>query len=930
MPFKSRRKMRNEMMLHVHRHWAPRTVFALVLLLLATTFGFSQTALTGGLRGIVTDPSGASIPGAVIRIENKSLSASREVTADANGQFTILNLTPSITYSITVSSAGFRTVTRDSIAVVSAETNIFDISLEIAARSESVEVTAELYELQVDSSEISQVVDPEALTEIPLFSRNINRAALLTPKVRNTGPIGADSSGSSRLSINGRIYRETHYKLDGSANFDAYTNNSPLQTVSQSAIQEYKILSNQYSAEHGGTTAGFLIATTKSGTRDFHGEAFFLGRPSGLQANPPLATMHVPNQLLQYGASVSGPIYRDRTLFFANYEGTRQDRGSFITLPKPGFHIGSLHENMGLVRVDHNFTDKHSIGLRFNAHNQTNDNVNDRITYNAQAAQQSLPSTAALSTTRSLSVQFNDNYTINANFINEFRFSFTDAIPGRSEPVAPGIVIIRPGISTEGNGSYSDYKLKNTQVVNQMTISVGNHSIKFGGDYTNQKATDVSYQAFGTYTLDSNDIPTRFQQSVASDDLRYGQTRVAAFIQDDWRVMPHVTLNLGLRYDYQSLIDDYNNFGPRIGVAYNVGGKGSTVIRGGAGMYYDQPFFHGFSQRYLLNGPTAARGTITLTGADAAALYPNSLDPRSSVPQGSQRSLFLKGENLHSPYSWQFTMGVQQKIFGDWILDADYAHIFSRGTLMADNINAPLPFLRTEAGQMRTVAEANATRPYTMYLDVPVLDVLVSRNMGKTEYNGLNLGLSRRFARRYNFVINYVFSESKDAVTDDHLGANPNEWNNVVDAEFSPSDFNQRHRFVGYGTIALPRDVNVTLVATLATGIKVNPITGVDNNGDGRTVDRPVGFSRNSFEGPSQRRFDISLAKNFMIDALKESSRFEIRMDVFNLFNNSVFYRFNNTYGNGTTPIETFLTPVGGVSNVDPGRQFQFTGRFAF
>jgi len=923
---------------HFYRYVRVGAIAGLLLALFAPPSGFSQTALTGGLRGIITDPSGALVPGATIKIENGALSVSREVSTDASGQYTILNLTPSTTYKITVSAKGFKIVTKDNIAVVSAEINIFDTALDVSVVSNSVEVTAAGYELQVDTSEISQIVDTAILTEVPLFNRNINRAALLTPKVRNTGPLGDDSTGGTRLSVNGRIYRETHYKLDGGVNFDAYTNNAPLQTVSQSAIQEFKVLSNQYSAEHGGTTAGFLIATTKSGTKDFHGEMFFMGRPSGMQSNPPLATMHVPNQMLQFGASVSGPIIRDRTLFFANYEGTRQDRGSFITLPAPGFHIGRLRENIGLFKIDHTFNEKHSAGLRFNMHKRSNNNVNDQIQYDAQASQQSLPSTASLSTTESFTTQFNDNYVINAKFLNEFRASYTDAIPSRSRPETPGIVIIRTGVSREGNGAYSDYRMTNIQLVDQMMLASGNHSFKFGGDYVRQRVTDSSYQAFGTYTFNRNGILTSFSQSVSSDDLRYGQSRAALFVQDDWRVTQHVTLNLGLRWDYQTLIEDYNNFGPRIGVAYNVSGKGATVIRGGAGMYYDQPFFHGFTQRYLLNGPTAMRGTITFTGDEAAALYndprgPQSLDPRSQVPQGARRSLFLKGEDLTSPYSWQFTVGIQQKIFGDWIFDADYAHIVSRGLLTAENINAPSPFPRTAPGQMRSPNDANATRPYYVsgYLGVPVLDVLVSKNMGRADYDGLNIGISRRFAKRYNFVATYVLSSAKDAVTDDHLGANPNEWSSVVDEEYAPSDFNQQHRFVGYGTVELPLNVNLTLVATLASGQRVNPLTGVDNNGDNRSYDRPVGFARNSFVGPGQKRFDFSLSKRFSTGRPTDSSNFEMRIDVLNLFDNSVFYSINKIYGNSAEPLPTFLTPLrGGVSNVDPGRQFQFTGRFTF
>jgi outer membrane receptor protein involved in Fe transport len=918
----------------VERHlcWFSVCLFLVVLSLSIQ----AQTALTGGLRGFVTDSNGAAVSGAVVKLENKSLSFNQETVTGADGRFVFLNLVPASDYEMQVAANGFKTLTRNGITVISSEAAAVDAQLEVAAVTETVDVNSTGEAQLSQSAELSQNIDEKQLNNLPLYNRNLNRAALLDPHVRNTQGLGGDGGVTARLSINGRIYRETHYKLDGNANFDAYTNNEPLQAVSLSAVQEYKILTNQYSAEHGGTTAGFLLATTKSGTKDFRGEAFFLGRPSGIQARPPLSNIRIPNQRLQFGGSLSGPLYKDRTLFFLNYEGTRQDRGSFISIPAPGFYVGNLRENLGLFKVDHRFADNHTLSVRLNGSRTTNNNVNDRITFNSQpAAPQALPSTAAFSYTQAAGVQLNDNYVIGSNIVNEFRVSYTNAIPSASRPVTPGIVIIRPGISTEGNGTFSEFRLQNTQIVEQMSVQTGRHSFKFGGDYTRQQVNDRSYQAFGTYTLDITGKPVRFQQQLSREDLTYGQSRFAAFVQDDWRVSSQLTLNLGLRYDYQSIIKDYNNFGPRLGFAYDIGGTGDTVVRGGAGMYYDQPFFHGFTQRYLLNDTSLNRGAFELLGNAAEAFFPNSLDvnsfdPRSPLLQRIPRSLFLKGDDLTSPYTLQFSIGVQRKLFNDWVVNADYVHNISRGLLTAFNINAPSPFVRTAPGQRRSADEANATRPFSTYQGVSVRDVLVSNNAGRSEYDALSLGLTKRFGNRYTFAANYVLSEAKDAVTDDHLGANPNEWNDVINAEYAPSDFNQKHRFVAYGAVALPFETTFSLVATAASGIRINPITGVDNNGDGRLVDRPAGFARNSFAGKSQTRLDASLSKSFRVGIINETARFEIRGDVFNLFNNSNFYRFTNIYGNEANPNRDFAQPVGGVSNVDPGRQIQFMARFIF
>lgn len=157
-----------------------------------------------------------------------------------------------------------------------------------------------------------------------------------------------------------------------------------------------------------------------------------------------------------------------------------------------------------------------------------------------------------------------------------------------------------------------------------------------------------------------------------------------------------------------------------------------------------------------------------------------------------------------------------------------------------------------------------------------------------------------------------MLSSALNNVTDDHLGANPNEWSDVGRGERGQSDFAQRHRFVAHGTVFLPRSVQFSAVAIAGSALPANALTGVDNNGDTTLRDRPALLGRNAFRGTPQRSFDVSLSKPFH---LSERVRVELRGDV---FNNQNYYAFNNVYGNGATPVATFLRPIGGISNVDP------------
>lgn len=904
-------------------------VFLIIGLLFASAVS-AQTALTGGLRGEITDSNGAAVSGATVKLENKSLSIKQETTTDADGRFTVLGLTPAGDYTLTVSANNFRLFNRGGVGVVSGETNAVDVQLEIAEVNAQVTVSANDGEAQVSNSpEVSQIIDQKQLRELPLLTRNVTRVALLDPQVRPINSLGAEAFRSTRIAINGRSFRETHYKLDGSTNFDALYNNAPLQSVALSSIQEFKVLTNQYSAEHGGMSGGFIVTTTKSGTDQFHSEGFLFVRPSGIQARPPLADRRLPNQFFQGGGAIGGPIFRDKTFFFADYEGARQDRGSFIDRPRPITFLSQSREHLGLVKIDHRFSDFHTATLRVNGNYGTVTNPNDTVSSLTTSAQPAQPSTASKYISQSVGVQVADTIT-RGNLINEFRVNYVNAVPFSSIPLTPGVVVIRQGVSTEGNGSISTARVENFQAAEQVSYQAGKHSFRFGGDFTRQKVRDLIFDQFGTYRFDTSGTLVEYEQLLGIARLRYGQTRVDGFVQDDWRIRSNLTLNLGLRYDYQSIIKDYNNFGPRLGLAYDIKGDGKTVIRGGLGIYYDQPFLHGFTQLYLLNSTSPITGTVTLRPGDPGfPTFPNSLDPRAPFPNAT-RDLILRGEDIRNAYSSQYSFGVQHKLFGDYIFTADVIHALSIGQILVFNRNAPSPFPRTAPGQIRSTAAADATRPFTTFAGIPVRDVLVSTNGGTASYNALNLGVSKRFAGRYSLDAHYVFSSAEDSITEDGGSSRPNEWADVVRAERAPSDFNQRHRFTAYGTVALPFNSQFSLNMLLASGLRINPLTGVDNNGDGTLADRPAGFRRNIFEGSRQTRFDVSYLKNFAMKSINETARLELRVEVFNLFNNSNFYRFNNVYGNGATPLPTFGQPVGGISNVDPGRQIQFAARFVF
>jgi hypothetical protein len=228
---------------------------------------------------------------------------------------------------------------------------------------------------------------------------------------------------------------------------------------------------------------------------------------------------------------------------------------------------------------------------------------------------------------------------------------------------------------------------------------------------------------------------------------------------------------------------------------------------------------------------------------------------------------------------------------------------------------------------------ANATRPYTTYDGVLVRDIAKIENTAESTYRALDIGLSRRAGAWGRFAIRYVWSSSI-AYSMFYADANsgvPDEWWDQWDRfESGPSDFHQPHRLVSDASLNLPLDARLAVVVTAASGLPVNPITGRDNNGDSYTVDRPIGLGRNSFRGPRQFTVDLAASRSWRAASIAPRLRLELRLEAFNVLNRQNFIKVNNIYGEGPTPVATFLAPVAGITNADPARQLQFAVRASF
>ena len=298
--------------------------------------------------------------------------------------------------------------------------------------------------------------------------------------------------------------------------------------------------------------------------------------------------------------------------------------------PAPGMYTGRLDEWYALARLDQRWNETHTSSLRLNGNFSGNDNVNDRIGGFTQA------SAAQMSKQQAAGAQFTDHAS-GTRWVNEARYAYSNYIPSSTQALVPQISIVRPNYSTDGGSTNSWVRAQSHDAANVFTWTPGSHYVKVGAGYTRQVARDFSVTPFGEYRFAagapvSGQNPQTYTQTFGTGDIRYGQSIATGFVQDDYHPISRLTLNLGVRYERQSLTTDRNNVAPRFGLAYDLTGSGRTTLRAGAGMFYDQYFMY-ITRRFYLQGLNSPTATYTLPyGAPGFPTYPASL---SAPPPGT-------------------------------------------------------------------------------------------------------------------------------------------------------------------------------------------------------------------------------------------------------------------------------------------------------
>jgi outer membrane receptor protein involved in Fe transport len=563
---------------------------------------------------------------------------------------------------------------------------------------------------------------------------------------------------------------------------------------------------------------------------------------------------------------------------------------------------------------------------------------------------------------------------ISPRLVNEARFAFTHDLYWDYQNIVgiglpPNFSSVGPAVNRAGVGNLGpdpslpqDLNEKGYTWQDKLSRTIGKHNLKFGGEVEFYDRFVTFYNNFtGTYTFaagtpvafDPNNprtFPATYTQAFGISGLNYKELLYGAFLQDDWNVARGLTLNLGLRYDYETLMRDTNNLAPRIGFAWDPKKDAKTVVRGSFGIFY-ATIESSLVNRESNNGPN---GIVTVSLTPGDPLFPTFPNRLTSLPANANiiksdvfipivRGLSTKdfplsvgdqsGSLRVNPYAEHFSLGVQRALTSDLTISADYTHIHGLKLLGTQDLNLP-PYFPVSPGRTRTQAQADAQRPYGVPSRVPgplgiafggYRRLLLQESGDRSFYDAGTIRMTKRFQRHFTLDGFYTFSkalsDSDNFRENTALHVNPLNYR----MDYGLADQDRRHNFSANGFWEMPLGVRLGAIMHAISGIHYSGVVGSDAMGIATTRgERPGALGRNTFTGPAVFTMDASLSKSFRIS---EHHRVEGRFDMFNVTNHFNVSGINNAVGlDVNNPVSTFGRPTATAA----GRQFQFAARYSF
>ncbi|HEV3197993.1 MAG TPA: TonB-dependent receptor, partial [Bryobacteraceae bacterium] len=724
----------------------------------------------------------------------------RQVLTGVAGTYQIPGLSIGA-YTVTASKTGFRPVEFKDVDLAVGQPRTIDVRMEVGSVAEAVEVSAAVETLNRTSAEIGGLIESAQINEIPISGRNWASLMTLVPGAVNYG------AGDQRsIRFNGHSLDDSNFAFDGIDTSGVQEQTQKAETrlnIALESIAEFRVSTSNYTAETGAAGGAQVNVVSKTGTNQYHGSTFYALRNNALDSRSPFDPHDIPPfHLNQFGASVGGAIIKDRAFFFANYEGLRQSLGgTFINLVPNAqyrskvlatspllaplvnaFPVGqtpvddvtdqvtkvannTTREDAGMFRFDYRFSDRTTMYARYNIDNAYIDNPQDAL--GDRNVIPHIPSNFVLQA----------QHIFSPTTVNETKFGFNRAnYHNWNYGTAPVSVSIGSNFDSLSSNSL-DTEVGNTfSYIDNLTLVRGRHTLKFGVDFRRVQLNNsgntittasISYDSADTFVANQAASASYLQGEGIVGDRR---TFYQAYGQDEFKVSPSLTLNLGLRYEYYTVAHEIlnrsavvdiqgcggycpkgtpfydpnpKNFGPRVGAAWAPSVlKGRTTIRSGFGIYY------GANQNDDFSDPMeSAVPRYSLTSDDFPNLaYPLNafLDPKNQL--FSPKAIDRHRKDLYYE-NWDFV--VQQRLPQEFVAQVGYAggeghHLFTRYTI-------------------------NLLNPVTRLRPLSAFSAFgLKTNDGNNNFNALQASLERRFMRGLLFQMNYMWSHG---ITDSSIGA---------------------------------------------------------------------------------------------------------------------------------------------------------------
>ena len=812
--------------------------------------------------------------------------------SDAAGAFRIPLLRPS-TYTVTAESSGFSPWRRAGLKLLVGNETVLQIRLKGAA-SVSVDVTGGVELVDPTTSQVSSSVTPLQVKTLPLSTRNYLELALMSP---GTTP-GRDVAFTGVVAGGAQEARWTFVSLDGADN-NNFVVGGQQANVSQDSVQEFQVLTNNFSAEYGRSNSIVVNVVTKSGTNDFHGSGYFYFRNDGLTADPFFASQPNDYSRENGGATFGGPFLKDKAFFFGSFDRLVADPKVVVDIAARPDLSGSVPQetkrSLAFGKVDVVATPSQHLTLsyRYDDRDQTNLNVGGGLAASYGYAQ----------ATKSQGAILDHQWTVSKSTYNDARFTAL-LFDQNSTPNSTDVAQQHPSYSTGGNprfpqgGKEERYGFEDT-----FAATLGRHFLKVGAGFSRWKG-DVFFNLFTagqyTFTSDSATAPPRLYIKGAGDPTSKNYINFwSAFLQDEWRPTDRLTLNLGIRYDFQDgarnstfvspfglqtpTSEQTNQIQPRVGFAYDLTGQGKTVVRGGAGIFYSELFYNLGLNENIFNGQ---RFTVTAYPCFAVPGFCNGVTPPDithlpPIPVASE--VRQNAPTIQAPYTINYSLGAAQQFASNWAVSADFVYV--RGL--------------HELGEVRENLRVVPSNPASPRPDPRIGSVRTVYSDGKSEYYGLLASVRKSFSDKWQAQLSYTFSKATNETEFFAINVSDARSSDPFGTDRGPARNDQRHRLILNGSYELPWGFAAGTILTAASGQPWSAYTGVDINNDDAPPfgqDRPPGFGRNDQLAKSYFRWDLRLSKIFTIGSVA----LELIAECFNVTNTPNYDP--NTYNNVIPP----------------------------